>query len=198
MLKTGQGGSCGDMDQGTFDVRPVSLATERAFQDLFSGKGCPGFCWCTPYRFQDAQEMGRDEKRDAMLGLIRKEVPIGVLGFDGDEPVGWCSVAPRSTYKKLERSRTMPVVDEEAWSILCVFVRPSHRGQGLAHSLVEGAVEYAKGKRARIVEAYPWDTAGLSGTGPAKHWGHSKVYAACGFKADEGRRWVRRINGSRA
>jgi len=174
------------------DIRPVTRSNAGDFRSLFSSNGCPGFCWCTPYRFQDAHEMSRDDKRDAMLKLMEDGTPVGVIAFDGNEPVGWCSVAPRSTYKKLERSRTMPVLDEDAWSILCVFVRPSHRGQGLTRCLVEGAVAYAHKNGARVVEAYPWDTAGLSGTGPAKHWGHSKVYVAAGFQADEGRRWVHR------
>lgn len=182
------------MAEATIRVAPVTPDHAKAFQALFSAKGCPGYCWCTPYRLKDAPKMDREQKRDAMLGLTQDGVPVGVLAFDGDAPVGWCSVAPRATYTKLERSRTMPVVDEDAWSILCVFVRPSHRGQGLTHRLVKGAVEYAAANGARVVEAYPWDTAGLSGTGPAKHWGHSKVYGACGFRADEGRRWVRHIS----
>jgi hypothetical protein len=56
---------------GNLDVRPVTSAETGAFQALFSAKGCPGFCWCTPYRFKDAQNMDRHQKRDAMLGLIK-------------------------------------------------------------------------------------------------------------------------------
>lgn len=179
---------------GDLCVRPVTSAETGAFQALFSAKGCPGFCWCTPYRFKGAQNMDRHQKRDAMLGLIKDGTPVGVLAFDGDEPAGWCSIAPRATYEKLARSRSMPVVDEDVWSILCVFVRLSHRGKGITKRLIEGGVGYARRHGALVVEAYPWDTAGLSGTGPAKHWGHSKVYAAIGFNRDgETRRWVRRF-----
>lgn len=100
-----------------------------------------------------------------------------------------------SDLREAARSRTMPVVDEDAWSILCVFVRAGHRGKGLSKRLIEGAVDYASRYCAPVVEAYPWDTAGLSGTGPARHWGHSKVYASAGFHRDgETRRWVRRLN----
>ncbi len=176
---------------GCIKVRAVTLDTQDAFQELFAAKGCPGFCWCTPYRFKDAQNLGREEKRNAMLRLIAEETPIGVMAFDDDQPVGWCSVAPRATYVKLARSRTMPVIDEEAWTILCIFVRPGHRGQGLTRTLVAGAVRYAKDQGALVVEAYPWDTANLSGVGPARHWGHSKVYAAAGFEREgKTRRWT--------
>lgn len=177
----------------SIDVRPVSQAGAAAFEALFSAKGCPGFCWCTPYRFKDAQEMERDEKREAMLGLIDDGTPVGLLAFDGDEPVGWCSVAPRSSYAELARSRTMPTVDEDAWTILCLFIKRDYRGQGVAHALVAGAVAYAESSGAEVIEAYPWDTAGLSPTGPAAHWGHSTMYEAASFEPDEGRRWVRRF-----
>jgi GNAT superfamily N-acetyltransferase len=90
----------------------------------------------------------------------------------------------------------MPDVgDEGVWTILCMFIRRAWRGKGVTHVLLEGAVDYARSNGAQIVEAYPWDTADLSGTGPARHWGHSKVYASVGFHRDgEARRWVRRIN----
>lgn len=183
-----------NVESGEVQIRPVTDETRDAFRELFAAKGCPGFCWCTPYRFKDAQDMSRKEKREAMFGLIKEGTPVGVLAFDGDEPVGWCSVAPRSTYVKLQRSRTMPAVDEDAWTILCVFVRPSHREQGVAHILVAGAIRYAKDQGARVVEAYPWDTAGLSGVGPARHWGHSKVYASVGFEREgKTRRWTRTL-----
>jgi GNAT superfamily N-acetyltransferase len=138
--------------------------------------------------------MDRQEKRDVMRRLIEDNVPVGVLAFDGDEPVGWCSVAPRATYARLASSRTMPVADEQAWTILCVFVRRDHRGRGLTKALVAGALQYAKAGGATVVEAYPWDTAGLSPVGPAAHWGHSAVYAHAGFRREgDSRRWTKRL-----
>ena len=43
---------------------------------------------------------------------LRPVTSAEIDAFQGSEPVGWCSVAPRTTYEKLARSRTMPVVDE--------------------------------------------------------------------------------------
>lgn len=175
-------------------VQPVTPGTWPDMASLFESKGCPGFCWCTPYRFKDAPSMDREEKREAMQDLVAEDVPVGVLAFDGDEPVGWCSVAPRRTYAKLATPRTMPTVDEDAWTLLCLFVRRDHRGQGVSRELVAGAGEYAASSGATVVEAYPWDTAGLSPTGPAAHWGHSSVYAEAGFRRNGStRRWTRRI-----
>jgi GNAT superfamily N-acetyltransferase len=175
-------------------VRAVGPGDTGAFEALFSAKGCPGFCWCAAYRFEDASSLGRDAKREAMLRRIAEGVPVGVLAYSRDEPVGWCSIAPRATYAKLARSRTMPVADVQAWTLLCLFVKRAHRGQGVTKALVAGALRYARANGATVVEAYPWDTAGLSPVGPAAHWGHSSVFAAAGFRREgETRRWTKRL-----
>ncbi|HYD40209.1 MAG TPA: GNAT family N-acetyltransferase [Anaeromyxobacter sp.] len=177
------------------DIVPVTPERWRDLEALFSAKGCPGFCWCTPYRFRDAHTMDHARKRDALGGLVSASVPVGVLAVLAGVPVGWCSIAPRRTYEKLVRSRTMPVVDAEAWTLLCLFVRREHRGTGVARALVDGAVAYARSMGADVVEAYPWDTAGrrkgATGPDPTMHFGHSALYRAAGF-AREGatRRWV--------
>lgn len=175
-------------------VRPVTSDEVSAYEAFFLAKGCPGFCWCAAYRFKDAPRMTREQKREAMKHLIANEVPVGVLAFDGEEPVGWCSIAPRSTHEPLAKSRTMPTVDEASWTIVCLFVKRDRRGQGVPKALLTGAVKYAKASGAKVVEAYPWDTAGLSGTGPASHWGHSRMFAAAGFEREgDTRRWTRKL-----
>lgn len=126
-----------------------------------------------------------------MEALVDDRTPIGVLAYDGEEPVGWCSVAPRETYVRLARSRTMPRVTLPAistWTVLCFFVPRPHRGRGVTNALLEGAVTYATEHGAEIVEGYPFDTAGISST----HRGHSRVFRAAGFE-QEGKRWTRSV-----
>jgi GNAT superfamily N-acetyltransferase len=68
----------------------------------------------------------------------------GVLAYVDGEVAGWCSIAPRSTYRRLMRPRTIPFLDERnAWRTVCFVVRPGFRGQGLMHTLLAGAVEHA-------------------------------------------------------
>lgn len=187
------------MARERIDILPVTSTDLAAFDAFFSAKGCPGFCWCTAHRFKDAHEISRGQKRKRMLKQIENGVPVGVLAYLSGDAVGWCSVAPRLTYERLARSRVMPTVDEGAWTILCLFVRREYRGDGLTQALLEGALRYVRENEGREIEAYPWDTAGLSGTGPASHWGHSKMFVKAGFRQDgDSRRWVRRVRPTRS
>lgn len=87
---------------------------------------------------------------------MRAGTPVGLLAYEGGEPVGWCSVAPRETYERLERSRTMPRVDPAAiFSIVCFFVPRSHRRQGVPVALLDAAIDTAAAAGADVLEAYP-------------------------------------------
>jgi len=168
-------------------VLPVTLERWDAFERLFGARGAPHFCWCTPYRCSDAQHWSSEQKRAHMYALVAAGTPIGVLAYAGERAVGWCSVAPRETYVKLRRSRTMPrVSDAPTWTVLCLFVPRPERGQQLTSVLLKGALRYARAAGAQCVEGYPHDTAGIS----ASHRGSSRAFAAAGFH-QQGKRWLR-------
>jgi GNAT superfamily N-acetyltransferase len=50
-----------------------------------------------------------------------------------------------------------PVDDRPVWSIVCFFVDRSARGRGLSQRMLKAAVDYARSRGARLVEAYPVD-----------------------------------------
>lgn len=86
--------------------------------------------------------------------------PIGVLAYEDDLVVGWAAVAPRSV-TTFARNRKIPHVDDlDVWSVWCIRVRPGYRGRGISHSLIAGAVEYARSSGAPAVEGYPVDNRG--------------------------------------
>jgi GNAT superfamily N-acetyltransferase len=170
------------------DVRPVSRSNWADFTQLFEGRGCPHFCWCTSYRFSDAAALSAADKKARMRQFVTSGTPIGVLAYDGDEPVGWCSIAPRESYLRLGRSRSMPRVtppETSTWTVLCFFVARPQRGQGIARALLRGAIAHARAQGAAVIEAYPFDSAGISST----HRGHSSWFAGARFQQD-GNRWV--------
>jgi GNAT superfamily N-acetyltransferase len=110
-------------------------------------------CWCMAYR---DSRVANGERAQYMRDECAQDPGPGVLAYVDGEAAGWCSVAPRSTYRRLMHSRTIPFVDErDAWSIVCFVVRPAFRRRGLMHELLEGAVAHASASGAEVVEGYP-------------------------------------------
>lgn len=178
-------------------IRTEEVTAQRwaDMERLFESRGAPHYCWCSAYRWRDAGEMDKADKKRRMRRLVAASTPVGVLAYDGDEPVGWCSVAPREEYARLERSRTMARAtppDTPTWAVLCFFVARPYRGRGVTRALLRGAVACARRRGARVVEGYPFDTAGVTST----HRGHSSAFAAAGFRQD-GTRWWRRLSPAR-
>ncbi len=118
-------------------------------------------CWCLYYRVTGTVSVssaaGVDHKKQ-LCDLVDGGTVPGLVGYVEGAPVGWISLGPREDYLKLQRSPIMkPVDDAEVWSIVCTYVAKSHRGQGLQHQLLAGAIDYARGEGVRTLEAYPVD-----------------------------------------
>lgn len=115
-------------------------------------------CVCTAYRNSSLALPGRIAH---MRGLCDREPGPGVLAFVDGQAVGWCSIAPKATYRALVNSRTIPhVADAGAWSAVCFVVRPGFRRRGLMHDLLDGAVEHARASGAAVIEGYPVEPGG--------------------------------------
>lgn len=94
--------------------------------------------------------------RDALRLLAGSGAPVGILAFDGSEAVGWCAVAPREVYVRLEKSRVLRPIDQRpVWSVSCLFVSKPYRRKGLSADLLRAAADYAASLGAKIVEGYP-------------------------------------------
>jgi GNAT superfamily N-acetyltransferase len=50
--------------------------------------------------------------------------------------------------------------DLPVWAVWCIRVRSGHRGKGISHALLAGAVDYARAQGAPAVEGYPVDNQG--------------------------------------
>jgi GNAT superfamily N-acetyltransferase len=130
-----------------------------AVERLFGAHGACGGCWCMYWRTQKGERWedlkGARAKR-RLKELVGSGQALGVLAFDGEEPVGWASVGPRADYAKLDRAPSFACQDAAGvWSIPCFFVRPGHRGQGVARALLAAAEELAREQGAPALEGYP-------------------------------------------
>ncbi len=116
-----------------------------------------------------------------MAQWLQEDPPPGVLAYDGDEVVGWAAVHPRAD-TTFARNRKIPRLDGlEVWSLWCVRVRPGHRGKGIAHSLVAGAVKFARSRGAPAIEGYPVDNNGEKVDLTMAYVGTRKLFERAGF-----------------
>ena len=91
-----------------------------------------------------------------MKAIVESGRVPGILAYDGGQPVGWCSVAPREHYPSLDRSRVLKRLDDTpVWSIVCFFIAKDHRGQGLTRELIRAAIDYVRSQGGTVAEAYP-------------------------------------------
>lgn len=146
-----------------FHWAPAVADRWQDLESLFGSRGACGGCWCMAWRLRKKEfDAGKGEgNRRALEKLTSAETPPGILLYSGNEAVGWCSVAPRREFLRLEGSRVWaPVDDKPVWSVSCFFVRKGYRRLGLSVKLLLAAVEFARSNGASIVEGYPLEIEG--------------------------------------
>ena len=163
--------------------RPVEASTWPAFERLFSSRGAPHYCWCLPYRAtrEEARRRDRAALKAGMAQRIQQGQPVGLLAFERDTPIGWCSIAPRPTFPRLKTSSVPGAADANdasIWSLTCFFVPRRLRGCGLATRLLRAAIDHAHEQGAAAVEAYPVDPESPS----YRYGGLRPMFSAAGFR----------------
>jgi GNAT superfamily N-acetyltransferase len=137
---------------------PVTKERLGDLQRFSEAHGKFRYCSCMRWRLtsSDFKRSTKDGRVRQLERLVADGVPVGLLAYDGDIPIGWCSVAPRETYAGLERYEALSRIDDApVWSVVCFFIDAAHRRSGVTGGLLKAAVEYAKSCGARIVEGYP-------------------------------------------
>jgi GNAT superfamily N-acetyltransferase len=144
----------------------IKPATSTRFDDVATilGPKNPGatVCWCLSHRVDSKtnRNLVGPARGEYVRALCNRKVAPGVLAYEDGEVVGWAAVAPRSELP-FARSRKIPQVDElPTWSVWCIRVRSGHRGRGISHALLAGAVAYARSQGAPTIEGYPVDNRG--------------------------------------
>lgn len=146
-------------------------------------------CWCLSYRLTGTENraLAGPERGHRMRELLRSGPP-GILAYDGEEVVGWAAVHPRADTSFATNRRIPHVDDLDVWSVWCLRVRPGHRGQGIAHTLLEGAVDFARANSAPAIEGYPVDNKGEKVDLTMAYVGTRRLFQKAGFRkaADTG------------
>lgn len=86
-------------------------------------------------------------------------------------------------FPRLRRSRVAKPFDEQpVWSVVCFFIHKNYRHSGVSGQLLRAAVDYAKGRGAKIIEGYPVEPK-RDKTPDVFAWqGLAKIFRRAGFK----------------
>lgn len=136
-------------------VKPVTESTWKDFEAFFESRGAPSYCWCMAWRMtkEEQKHNNKANRKTFMKQRVSSGTPVGLLAYYEDEPVGWCSIAPRDTYRPLGGDEIL----DDVWSIACFFIKKEFRHQGMVDYFIGQAKKYAKKNGAKYLEAYPVD-----------------------------------------
>jgi GNAT superfamily N-acetyltransferase len=141
-----------------FEFQPLTPGRWNDLTALFGERGACGGCWCMSWRLKraDFDKNKGDPNQRAFKKLVDQGAPTGVLAYAAGVPIGWCSVAPRQDFLRLEQHRTLKRLDDQpVWSIVCLFVAKPWRAQGVSVALLKAAADWARSQGALLVEGYP-------------------------------------------
>ncbi len=139
-------------------IEPLTLSNWTDLEELFGQKGACGGCWCMNYRLEKSDfEAGKGEQnRNRLFEKVKEEIPTGLIAYEAGIPIGWISVAPRTEFPRMLKSRIMQTdCKGNSWCITCLFVKPAYRGRKVSDWLVQAAGEFAFEHGADCVEAFP-------------------------------------------
>jgi GNAT superfamily N-acetyltransferase len=195
------------------NVVPANEASWEDLQTVFGTRGDAVRCQCQRFKLAPRESFGSFPVEERALRLRAQtncgqpdaSTTSGLVAYLDGEPVGWCAVEPRTAYESLLRVYRVPwqgrdedKTDDTVWAVTCVFARAGYRRQGISYALAKAAVEFARDRGARALEAYPM----IPNPGQDITWGemlvgHPSIFAAAGMtevSRPSHRRSVMRIN----
>lgn len=129
-----------------------------------------------------------DSAGDTFLTEPPAGTTTGLVAYLGSEPIGWVAVEPRTGYERLAVTRNVwagraeDKADAGVWVVTCFVTRRGYRKQGVSYALAAAAVDFARQRGARALEAYPLRTApGEAGPSGPLYVGTRQIFAAAGF-----------------
>ena len=175
-------------------IAPANEASWDDLQRIFGTRGTGAVCWCQRYKLQPresfaafpVEERAFRMRQQTECGYPDAEDTSGLVAYLDDEPVGWSAVEPRSAFSGLVRNFRVPwegrdedKADDTVWAVTCVFTRAGFRRRGVSRALAGAAVDFARRRGARALEAYPMTT--TKAISEELHVGTVTTFADAGF-----------------
>jgi GNAT superfamily N-acetyltransferase len=167
-------------------IVPANEASCEDLQAVFGARGAAAECQCQRFKLRPgeafkkfpAEERAHRLRMQTECGNPKSKTTSGLVAYLDGEPVGWCAVEPRTAYPWMLRNIRIPwegrdedKTDASVWAVTCVFTRAGYRKQGVGYALARAAVDFARERGARALEAYPM----LTEPGQEITWGEMLV-----------------------
>ncbi len=180
--------------QRAISVVPANEASWEDLQTVFGTRGAASRCQCQRYKLRPREAFARfpvEERahrlrQQTACGDPESDATSGLVAYLDGEPVGWCAVEPRTAYEGLVRNARVPwegrdedKTDDGIWAVTCLFARAGFRKRGVSRALARAAVDFARERGARAIEAYPMTTTDV--IAEELHVGTESVFAGSGF-----------------
>jgi GNAT superfamily N-acetyltransferase len=192
-------------------VVPANEASWDDLQLVMGTRGDPARCQCQWYKILPSEwrSVSREDRKlrlheQTACGDPAAQQTSGLVAYVDGEPAGWCAVEPRVEYPHLLTKRVPWAgrdedrADEGVWAVTCFVTRIGFRRRGVSRALARAAVDHARRRGARALEAYPMlTTPGEDITWGELHVGSRSVFAAAGLREvthPTKRRFVMRID----
>jgi GNAT superfamily N-acetyltransferase len=177
-------------------IVPANEASWEDLQTVFGTRGSAARCQCQRFKLRPREAFAKFPVEERALRLREQtdcghpesEATSGLVAYLDGEPVGWCAVEPRSAYEGLARNNRVPwegraedKTDDSVWAVTCVFARAGYRRRGVGYELARAAVDFARERGARAIEAYPMTS--KNAITEEFSVGTEGMFAAAGFTA---------------
>ncbi len=187
-------------------IAPANEASWEDLQAIFGTRGASAICWCQRYklapreafRTYPPEERAMRLRKQTNAGRPDASATSGLVAYLDGEPAGWCALEPRPAYGGLLRvyrtpweGRNEDKTDDGVWAVTCVLVRAGYRKRGIAYALARAAVDHARSRGARALEAYPMRSEIGEVTWDEIHVGAQSIFVDAGM-AEVSRPGVRR------
>jgi GNAT superfamily N-acetyltransferase len=186
-------------------VVPANEASWADLQTVFGTRGAASWCLCQRYKLRPleafakfpVEERAHRLRQQTDCGHPESDSTSGLVAYLDGEPFGWCAVEPRTAYEGLVRNARVPwegrdedKTDDRIWAVTCLVTRAGFRKRGVSRALARAAVNFARERGARAIEAYPMTTKDV--IAEELHVGTEGVFAGAGF-AEVSRPTLRRV-----
>ena len=174
------------------EVIPATAALFDEVEHTLTGGGDGASCQCQWWMLsaQRFRETSRTERTELLARELEEPTPPGLIARLDGTAAGWVRVGPRIRQPRLARTRIVgrspePRDADDVWAVSCFSVRRGARGRGVMRALVDGAVGFAREHGARVLEAYPYDTAVADVPANSLYVGVQQVFVDAGFQVVE-------------